>query len=146
MKKSNKKGTFSSIIAVCFLLAISYLTHVEKIPSMILGIYCGASILTFLVYAFDKSAAKRGGRRICEKTLHLLSLAGGWPGAIVAQQLLQHKSTKQDFRFVFWITVILNIGIVAWFLIPNSMELFQLYKYKVLFILENWQHYIKDFT
>ena len=146
MKKSKKKGVFSIVIAVCFLLTISYLTYVEKIPSMILGIYCGASILTFLVYAFDKSAAKRGAWRISENKLHLLSLAGGWPGAIFAQQLLQHKSTKQDFRFVFWITVILNILAVVWFLIPNSMELFQLYKYKVLFILENWQHYIDDLT
>ena len=144
-EKTSKKGAFSLIIASCFLLGISYLTNIEKIPLMIFGIYCGMSALTFTVYALDKLAAKRGAWRISENKLHILSISGGWAGAIFAQQFLQHKSTKRDFRIVFWITVILNIGAGVWFLIPNSMELFLLYKYKIMFIFENWQHYIKEF-
>jgi len=38
----------------------------------------------------------------------LLGLAGGWPGAIVAQQVLRHKSNKVSFRSAFWVTVMLN--------------------------------------
>jgi hypothetical protein len=46
--------------------------------------------------------------------LHLLSLCCGWPGALVAQQAFRHKSKKESFRFVFWITVILNMGLFSW--------------------------------
>jgi heme/copper-type cytochrome/quinol oxidase subunit 3 len=43
-----------------------------------------------------------------------LSLVGGWPGALVAQQKLRHKSQKQSFRIVFWITVLLNCAAFSW--------------------------------
>ena len=42
--------------------------------------------------------------------LHLLALAGGWPGALLAQQFLRHKSAKASFRTVFWATVVLNVA------------------------------------
>jgi uncharacterized membrane protein YsdA (DUF1294 family) len=43
-----------------------------------------------------------------------LALACGWPGALLAQQWLRHKSAKQEFRAVFWVTVVLNVaGLVA---------------------------------
>lgn len=77
--------------------------------------YLGLSFLTFLAYALDKSAAVSGRWRTAEQTLHLFSLAGGWPGALVAQQLLRHKTSKQSFVYVFWFTVLVNVGaFVAW--------------------------------
>jgi uncharacterized membrane protein YsdA (DUF1294 family) len=75
----------------------------------------GLSLLTFLAYAVDKSAAINGRWRTREKTLHLLSVAGGWPGALLAQQLLRHKCSKPSFVAVFWITVAANAaGFTAW--------------------------------
>jgi uncharacterized membrane protein YsdA (DUF1294 family) len=68
-----------------------------------------ASLLAFLAYALDKSAARRGAWRTSEGTLHMLAVVGGWPGALLAQQLLRHKSTKAEFRAVFWFTVVLNV-------------------------------------
>lgn len=71
--------------------------------------YAGLSLITFVVYAIDKSAARRRGPRTPERTLHLLSLAGGWPGALLAQRWLRHKSAKASFRRVFWVTVAVNL-------------------------------------
>ena len=81
---------------------------------------CGiGSVVTFIVYRIDKAAAKKGRWRIPEATLHLLALIGGWPGALTAQQLLRHKTRKQPFLFIFWITVILNILTFGWLISFN---------------------------
>lgn len=77
--------------------------------------YLGSSLVAFLAYALDKSAAVSGRWRTPEQTLHLLALAGGWPGALVAQQLLRHKTSKQSFISIFWLTVFVNVAaFVAW--------------------------------
>ena len=68
-----------------------------------------ASMVAYLLYWFDKRRAIAGGRRLPENTLHWASLLGGWPGAIIAQQRLRHKTQKRSFRIVFWITVFLHI-------------------------------------
>lgn len=85
---------------------------------LILPAYVLISLLTLIVYAVDKSAARQGRRRVRERTLHLLALAGGWPGALIAQRLLRHKSRKRPFRAVFWLTVVLNCAVCMWLLTP----------------------------
>ena len=86
---------------------------------MWIAAWCAAaSIITFLVYAIDKSAARRGGWRTPERTLHLLALAGGWPGALLAQQLLRHKTAQLPFRSTFWVTVILTVAGLLWLCWP----------------------------
>jgi uncharacterized membrane protein YsdA (DUF1294 family) len=80
---------------------------------LIAALYAGLSIVTFVVYAMDKSAATRGNWRTKESTLHLLALAGGWPGAFLAQQMLRHKSSKASFRRVYRVTVLLNVAAFA---------------------------------
>jgi uncharacterized membrane protein YsdA (DUF1294 family) len=82
----------------------------------VLAVYATGSVAAFAAYAWDKSAAQRGGWRLSERTLHFLALIGGWPGALLAQQVLRHKSRKQPFRIVFWFTVALNCGALVWFL------------------------------
>jgi uncharacterized membrane protein YsdA (DUF1294 family) len=73
-------------------------------------LYAGLSAVTFVVYAVDKRAARAGGQRVAESTLHLVAVAGGWPGALLAQQSLRHKTVKRSFRRVFWVTVAANIA------------------------------------
>jgi uncharacterized membrane protein YsdA (DUF1294 family) len=72
--------------------------------------------LTFLMFGLDKRAALNERQRVPEKTLHLLSLAGGWPGALLARPLFRHKTRKQPFRTVFWLTVVVNLVAVGVFL------------------------------
>ena len=84
------------------------------LPHWLWGIYSAMSMATFIVYALDKRAATRGGWRVAERTLHGLSLACGWPGALLAQQLLRHKSAKSSFRRLYWLMVVANIaGFIA---------------------------------
>lgn len=98
------------------LLVIFWASAKGRLPSFAAGWYVAASLVAFLVYAKDKWAARGGRWRTAESTLHLLSLAGGWPGALAAQALLRHKSCKQSFRVVFWWTVVLNCGALGWML------------------------------
>jgi hypothetical protein len=50
--------------------------------------YLVASVACFAAYAIDKAAARSKARRTPERTLLLLGLAGGWPGAVLAQHLV----------------------------------------------------------
>lgn len=86
--------------------------HKLSIPAFAL-FYLGASALCFAVYARDKAAARAGRRRTPESTLLLLGLACGWPGALLAQRWLRHKSSKATFLRKFWGTVALNVGAFA---------------------------------
>jgi uncharacterized membrane protein YsdA (DUF1294 family) len=64
------------------------------------------------VYAADKRAAAAHTWRIPERSLVLLGIIGGWPGAIFAQQRLRHKTNKRSFRIAFWLSVIINVGLI----------------------------------
>ncbi|HBQ07717.1 MAG TPA: DUF1294 domain-containing protein [Halomonas sp.] len=85
--------------------------------SYLLAWYATASVITYVLYAWDKRAAIKQRQRVSEKTLHWLALLGGWPGAWCAQQQLRHKTQKTSFRRVYWGMVLLNlvvlIGLIA---------------------------------
>ena len=111
-------GSRAVISAGLFLAVVGLSVAVTELPFWILGLYLAASVIAFIMYAIDKAAAKSGAWRTPESTLHWLSLIGGWPGGLVAQQVLRHKSRKQSFRTVFWVTAILNCAVYAWLLTP----------------------------
>lgn len=111
------------LVAAVFLSAVGAAVLATKLPLAIFLIYLSASMVTFIAYAIDKSAARKGRWRTNEETLHLLSLVGGWPGALVAQSTLRHKSRKQPFQVIFWLTVILNCAVLAWLSTPGGRGL-----------------------
>ena len=100
-KAKKESGIFSVSVSVVFIMSVSIAVLAAKIPAWFFYFYIIASLLTFIMYAVDKSAAQKGTWRTPESTLHFLSLIGGWPGALVAQQKLRHKSKKQPFRLGF---------------------------------------------
>lgn len=68
------------------------------------------NVLTLAMYGADKMAARRAMRRVPEATLLLFGLIGGWPGAIIGQQLFRHKTQKQPFKTYFIVSVIVSIS------------------------------------
>jgi uncharacterized membrane protein YsdA (DUF1294 family) len=64
-------------------------------------------------YGVDKRRATNGGRRVSERTLHLMAFLGGWPGALIGQRQFHHKTQKVAFRIVFWIVVAVHVAIVS---------------------------------
>ena len=111
---TKKPSKFSIYLSLLFLGVITAAYFAGQFSHKLLLSYFCFSVITFLAYAFDKSKAQRGVWRIQESTLHLFSLIGGWPGAAIAQQFLRHKSQKRQFRTVFWLTVIVNVGGLIW--------------------------------
>ena len=97
-------------------------TYMTGIPWLAAIFYAGISLGCFIAYAIDKAAARAGRRRTPESTLLLLGLGGGWPGAILAQQLLRHKSSKQPFRMKFWVTVVLNVAAFLYWCVQYQRE------------------------
>lgn len=80
---------------------------------ILFGFYVCASVLCFVMYALDKRAARAGRRRWSERSLLLAGLAGGWPGAMLAQRLVHHKRSKASFMWRFYVTVVLNLAALA---------------------------------
>jgi uncharacterized membrane protein YsdA (DUF1294 family)/cold shock CspA family protein len=90
--------------------AILTVTAVQwPVPAWVWVAYAGVSAITFVAYALDKRAAADGRWRTSESVLLSLGLLGGWPGALLAQQWLRHKTRKASFRAAFWGTVAMNV-------------------------------------
>ena len=88
----------------------------HKLPIEVVFVCVIMSGVALFMYGFDKSAAQRGRQRTPENTLHIVALLGGWPGALLAQDLFRHKSRKTEFQAVFWTTVVVNCGALVWLL------------------------------
>ncbi len=113
---------FSLYLTFVFYALLIGLIYFKILPIVVLYLYFGLSLLLLLLYAKDKSAAKKGKWRTPESTLHLFSILGGWPGGTLAQSFLRHKSKKLSFRVYFWLTVIINCAGLAWLLTNKGEE------------------------
>ena len=90
--------------------------------------YVVASVLAFGLYWYDKQQARAGQWRTPEKVLHGVELLGGWPGALVAQQMFRHKTRKLSYQLVFWLIVAAHqvVWIDVLFLKMTILKLLQL--------------------
>ena len=83
-------------------------------------IYLAAvNVLAFLAYGDDKRRAKHpGARRIPEKTLLLMALLGGSPGALAGMRVFHHKTRHWYFRYGVPAMLLLQLALLggAWWL------------------------------
>lgn len=119
------------VVATLFLAGVAAIVMSGVLPDYVLWWFLGMSAMTFAFYAKDKMAAKEGGQRTPESTLHTLALVGGWPGALYAQELLRHKSSKKSFRTVFWVTLFLNVVVLMFFSAGYGAWLFKMLEHIV---------------
>ena len=115
-KQGKPRFVFGHLVGGLFCVMLLQLTLTHTLPVQVISYYFCASLLCYLLYAHDKSAATHQRWRTPEKHLHILALIGGWPGALYAQNRLRHKSSKIEFRRQFWLTVFLNLGGFFWLL------------------------------
>ncbi|MGQ4650256.1 DUF1294 domain-containing protein [Lyngbya aestuarii] len=113
-KTTSKSSSFLLEVLLLSLLPIGGAIHFALTTSNLipLVLYPVMSLLTFFLYAEDKSRARKREWRLPENTLHLCELMGGWLGAFVAQRRLRHKSSKTSYQRVFW--GIITAHIVFW--------------------------------
>lgn len=104
----------SWLALAAFGLLYGFAMLVWQLPAWPALVYGVASVVCFTLYAIDKSAARAERWRTPESTLLMLGLCCGWPGAILAQQLLRHKSVKTSFQVLFWTTVLANVAAFLW--------------------------------
>lgn len=115
-RKFQESNMFSTVFTLTFCVGLVVLVLINRLPAIVPAFYLVMSLIAFVAYAIDKSAAQNGRWRTQESTLHLFALAGGWPGALYARNKLRHKSNKAEFKAVYWVTVMLNSGALLWLL------------------------------
>jgi len=91
------------VVGVLVAVAIAVATGLSAIVAYVLGL----GLITFLTYGYDKLHAIRGGRRVPEQALRLLSLIGGALGGWAGMLVWRHKTNHASF----WIVQV--IGTIA---------------------------------
>ena len=111
---------FSYLAAAALAVALWGGWRSGALPGVLIKAYACASILSFVAYTIDKGSAVGRRRRLGERSLLLLDVAGGWPGGVIAQQLLRHKTSKISYQGWFWCAVVINVCALAayWWHIP----------------------------
>ena len=66
------------------------------------------NLLAFLIFAYDKSQAKKKKSRIPEKFLLFIALIGGSTGALCGMVVFKHKLSKKVFYLGIPILILVN--------------------------------------
>jgi uncharacterized membrane protein YsdA (DUF1294 family)/cold shock CspA family protein len=103
----------SFLVVALYAAALAWAIEGGRLPAPAMFGSAIASAVAFIAYWLDKHAAQGGRSRISESTLHLFELVGGWPGALLAQHVLRHKTRKASYRAAFWTVVALHCAALA---------------------------------
>lgn len=109
-----------SVLALLVFPALWWLVAKGKLPLPVFWGFIALSFAAFTMYGLDKLAAIRDAKRTPENTLQLFALLGGWPGALLAQQIFRHKSSKRSFQVTFWLMVAINCGAIGFAMSPQG--------------------------
>jgi uncharacterized membrane protein YsdA (DUF1294 family) len=108
---SSARQTFALVSIISILgigLVVSWLTNWQPYWIWLVT----TSIVTFLLYGFDKNQARLGRGRVPEIILHVLALLGGFMGGWLGRIVFHHKTHKSNFTIVLTISTILHLFII----------------------------------
>lgn len=122
-RPAGRGAVLGFVVIALFVGAIILSNSVAALHIGVIAVYAVMSAVTFIAYGVDKLRARSGRWRVSEATLLVMGFIGGWPGAIIAQQLFRHKTRKASFRRAFWGSVALNLLVFAIIATPGIREL-----------------------
>lgn len=111
--RATAAGSNRLLVIPAFALLLGALHLNAPLPRPIPLLYGALSTALFIIYGLDKWAARKGQSRIAETSLHLVALLGGWPGALLGQQIFRHKTSKPLFLRLTWAMVALNLSLLV---------------------------------
>ena len=74
------------------------------------------SIIAFAVFGLDKYKARHNRWRIRERTLFLLALLGGAPGAYLGMKVFHHKTLHKNFKIGIPLIMLAQFALIGWYL------------------------------
>ncbi len=107
------------ILMLIYWIGLLVLSAFAKLPPFSLMIIMLINTYTYWIYYKDKQAAINQDHRVSEQHLLLMCALGGWTAAWFAGQHFRHKTQKQPFKYQFYITILIHIGLLffsLWFL------------------------------
>ncbi len=103
-------GIISAIMSVAIFTYFYIYEPIQPIISYLIAI----NISTFLLYGYDKLISSGDQLRVPEWNLHALALLGGSPAGLMAQKFFRHKTVKGSFQLVYWVIVVVQVGLIYW--------------------------------
>ena len=108
-RRDDSVGVFPIVLVLVLIAGPSY--ALSRLATwldcrLLVGVALALSLFTYFAHRSDKRCAQSGERRIPESVLHLAELAGGWPGAFLAQRNYRHKISKISYQVIFWVIVL----------------------------------------
>jgi uncharacterized membrane protein YsdA (DUF1294 family) len=101
--------------------AAALLAHQRLGWHWLIAYLAAINLATVVLYGYDKLVSGGTLLRVPERSLHFFALAGGTPGAFLAQGLFRHKTVKRSFRLVFWMLALLQAAVIGWALWRYSL-------------------------
>ena len=84
----------------------------KTLTIVLLAAVCVMNLISFILMAKDKYAARKGAWRVPEKALFLVTACFGGLGGVLGMQLLRHKTKHWYFQLFFPLMLIAQVILI----------------------------------
>lgn len=111
MSKTSPQQTYGLIAILLSVIVFLILAVVTDLNLVLLWL-AAATVITFILYGYDKARAKRGGGRVPEIVLHGAALAGGFLGGWAGMYAFRHKTLHTNFKIILALATLLWLVLI----------------------------------